>query len=107
MLENASLHVSAKPVTPATQVERARRLRRSFVRQFLKRKPTRLEAAVVDRAALMTALAEAAAVDPTVHPDTVVRLDGAAARARAALLKLRPPKEPALPSLQELMEGAR
>ena len=102
MLENASLHVSAKPATPAAQVERARRLRRSFVRQFLRRKPTRLESAVIDRAALMTALAEAAALDPMVHPDTVVRLDGAAARARAALSKLSLPKS-AVPPLRELL----
>jgi hypothetical protein len=106
LLENAPLHVAAKPATPAAQVERTRRLRRSFLRQYLKRRPTRLEALALDRAASLTALSEALAADPTSHPDTLVRLENLAVRARGALAKLKPPREPALPSLQELLSEA-
>jgi hypothetical protein len=78
-------------------------LRRAFLRKYLRRRPTRIEALALDRAALLSAMAEALASDPAVHPDTVTRADGAAARARAALAKLKPPKEPPPPSLQELI----
>jgi hypothetical protein len=94
---------SPTPNVTVAHAARVRLLRRSFQRQFLRRRPTRLEAAALDRAALLTALAEALANDPQVHPDSVTRADGAAARARAALAKLRTPQERAVPSLGALL----
>jgi hypothetical protein len=97
------VHGSPIPDATVINVERVRLLRRAFLRKYLRRRPTRIEALALDRAAWLSALAEALRSDPAVHPDTVTRADGAASRARVALSKLRPPKEPLPPSLQELM----
>lgn len=57
-----------------------------FRRLFAKgvgRTPTALQKLAIARAAVMTAKAEAAALDPATTANDCVRLDGAAARARA------------------------
>jgi hypothetical protein len=89
------------PVPSDTQVHRIAQLKRAYQRQ-LKRKLTVFEQRAVDRALLLTALAENAACNPHVHPDTVVRLDGAASRARAALAKLVAAKP--TPTRQQYLE---
>jgi hypothetical protein len=63
------------------QQERTTRLLRAYQKR-LARKPTELERTAMVRAATLSARAEAAALDPTVDTDLVVRLDNAAARAR-------------------------
>ncbi len=56
-------------------------LRKAYARG-LGHKPSTLQAAAIDRAARLTALAEQAAADPQSTSNDVVRLDGQAARAR-------------------------
>ena len=62
-------------------------LRRSFQR-VLRRKPTRLQRELMDRAAILTTKAKLAALDPTVSPNDLVRLDGLAARARSEMFAM-------------------
>jgi hypothetical protein len=69
------------------QVRRTSALRRAFQRE-LGRKPTCLQRTAMDRAATMTAKAEAAAFDPATTANDVVRLDNAAARARAEMFAM-------------------
>src|SRR5262245_47513515 len=71
----------------AAQEHRAKQLRRAF-QKALRRRPTTIERVVMARAAALTARAEAAALDPHVTLDDVVRVDNAAARARAKLADL-------------------
>jgi hypothetical protein len=73
------------------QVRRTSALRRAFQRE-LGRKPTCLQRTAMDRAATMTAKAEAAALDPATTANDVVRLDNAAARARAEMFAMFPAK---------------
>jgi hypothetical protein len=61
-------------------------LRRAFQRA-LGTKPTIQQKLLRDRAAVLTVKAEAAALDPATSANDVVRLDGAAARARAAMFE--------------------
>jgi hypothetical protein len=85
------------------QVAQARRvlaLKRAFQRE-LGRKPTLLQRTLIDRAAVLTAKAEVAALDPTISANDCVRLDGAAARARAAMFKAIATRDPSGPTLQE------
>jgi hypothetical protein len=63
----------------------------------LGRKPSVVESAEMYRAALMTARAEAALVDPVASHEDVVRLDNAAARARSSMRRIIGAK-PAKPS---------
>src|SRR5262245_22464001 len=72
------------PVLSRSQDARVKQLRRAYQRQ-LKRRPTMIERTAMERAARLTSRAEAAAVDPNVPADLVVRLDNAAARARSKL----------------------
>src|SRR5437016_3922535 len=65
-----------------TPNERLDELRRGLQRQ-LKRKPSMIERALMDRAALCWMRAEMAAFDPNAKSDDVVRLDNIARRARA------------------------
>ena len=74
-------------VASHAQVRRTSALRRAFQRE-LGRKPTCLQRAAMDRAATMTAKAEAAALDPATTANDVVRLDNAAARARAEMFAM-------------------
>ena len=72
------------------QVAQARRLlalKRAFQRE-LGRKPTCLQRTAMDRAATLTAKAETAALDPVTTANDVVRLDNAAARARAEMFAM-------------------
>jgi hypothetical protein len=59
-------------------------LTRAFQRQ-LARRPTTLQRTLIDHAATLTAKAAVAANDPSVALTDVVRLDRAAARARAEM----------------------
>jgi hypothetical protein len=61
-------------------------LRRAFQRA-LGTKPTLHQKMLRDRAAVLTVKAEQAALDPATSANDVVRLDGAAARARAAMFE--------------------
>ena len=84
-------------------------LRRAFARG-LGHKPTTLESAAIARCAQLTALSEQALVDPAVSLTDKVRIDGSAARARAAmdaLLKAAKTKPSArdIPSLDELLDN--
>jgi len=69
------------------QVRRTLALKRAFQRE-LGRKPTCLQRTAIDRAATLTAKAEAAALDPVTTANDVVRLDHAAARARAEMFTM-------------------
>ena len=92
------------------QERRGAALRRSFQRE-LGHRPTMLQSTLMQRAAVLTARAEAAALDLRAKPNDVVRLDGAAHRARAAMFeafatKREPKRENALPSLAALIAEA-
>jgi hypothetical protein len=66
--------------------------------------PTAAQKLAIQRAALLTAKAEAAALDPNTSPNDVVRLDGAAHRARQAMLQTfaaRKPKQLGPESLRQ------
>jgi hypothetical protein len=86
-------------LSSAAQAARVDELLRAYQR-ILRRKSTVLEAAAMSRAALLTARAEVAALDPAVSVDDLVRIDGAASRARTKLADLiggptrRPPPAP-------------
>jgi hypothetical protein len=86
--------------------KRSAHLRKAFARG-LGRKATTLEAAAIARAATLTARAEAAANDPDITLNDVVRADNAAQRARAAMAALiakpKPSARDAVPSLAELI----
>lgn len=58
------------------------------------RKPNRLEAMAIKRAALLTAKCEAAALDPETTANDLVRLDGAARKARADMQLVLHPNAP-------------
>ena len=74
------------------QVRRTLALKRAFQRE-LSRKPTCLQRTAIDRAATLTAKAEAAALDPVTTANDVVRLDHAAARARAEMFAMLAAKQ--------------
>jgi hypothetical protein len=79
--------VSVISSVSGAQVRREIVLKRAFQRE-LGRKPTCLQRTAMDRAATMTAKAEAAAQDPETTVNDVVRLDHAAARARAEMFAM-------------------
>ena len=87
MPENTSIDPAVMSSPRDAQAKRTVALRRSLLR-LLKRKPTTAERHMLDRAARLTARAEAAANDHTVPINDVVRIDNAAARARAAWARL-------------------
>jgi hypothetical protein len=76
-----------KSLLPPAQAYRARALRRAYQRE-LGIKPNTIQRTLIDRAAVLTAKAEAAALDPLVKPNDLVRLDGIAARARAEMFAM-------------------
>jgi hypothetical protein len=82
--------------------DRVTYLKRAYARG-LGHKPTTLQSAAIQRAAVLSAKAEAAALDPNVTPNDLVRLDHAAARARRdmehALQRVRKPDVPTLAEL--------
>jgi hypothetical protein len=79
-----------RPCKETAQDMRIAALSRAFRRHLLRGngKPSTLEAHALRRAAVLTARAEAAAADPSVSVDEIVRIDNAAARARAAFAKV-------------------
>ena len=79
-------------------------LRRSFQRK-LRHRPTLLQRELMHQAAILTAKAKQAALDPSVTLDDLVRVNGAASRARAEMLEsfVRKPDPLALPSLDDLL----
>ncbi len=80
--------------------KRIAHLRKAYAKG-LGRKATTLEAAAINRAAMLTAKAEAAGCDANCSPNDVVRLDNAAARARLAMSAALKRKPPPMKSLQE------
>jgi hypothetical protein len=86
-----ALEMEAQPTVMSAasqaQVRRTLALKRAFQRE-LGRKPTCLQRTAIDRAATLTAKAEAAALDPLTTANDVVRLDRAAARARAEMFAM-------------------
>ncbi len=70
------------------QARRVRTLKRAFQRE-LGRHPTVVERAAMNRAAVLSARAEAAAIDTSISLEDVVRIDNTASRARAAWDRLR------------------
>ena len=84
---DALAHAYAMSPPRAAQERRIAELKRAYQR-VLRRKPTMIERTAMERAGRLTARAEAAAVDPAVTIDDLVRLDNAAARARARLADL-------------------
>src|SRR5262245_1929194 len=77
-------HMSSPIAAPDKRITE---LRKAFQR-CLRRKPTMIERTAIERAARLTARAEAAAIDPDVTLDDLVRIDNLAARARARLADL-------------------
>ena len=95
-------------VPPGWLTARHKELPAAFKRMAPHARLTVSERQILSRAVLMTARAELAALDPTTDPVVVVRLDGAAARARREWGRVVAiDRKPATPSLQELMAGAR
>jgi hypothetical protein len=63
------------------QARRMLALKRAYQRE-LAHKPTLIQKTLIDRAATLTVLAERAALDSSVTPNDLVRLDNKAERAR-------------------------
>jgi hypothetical protein len=81
---------------------RIARFRKAFGRG-LGHKPTILESAAILRAAQLSALAELAAADPGTSANDLVRLDNAAARARADMHAALAPKRKPEPTLEQYL----
>ena len=82
------------------QVRRVKELRRAFQRS-LNHMPTTIQRTLLDRAAVLTAKAEAAALDPNVCANDVVRLDNVAERARREMyLVLQATRKESLPTFR-------
>jgi hypothetical protein len=83
------VHAAAISVASDAQADALERhvaaLRRSFQRK-LRKKPTVLQRELMNQAALLTARATAAANDPNVTANDLVRLNGMAARLRNEML---------------------
>jgi len=82
--------------SPAVEplAKRVAYLKRLFARG-VGRTPTALQKMAIARAAVLTAKAEAAALDPNCTANDLVRLDHAAARARRDMQALTGKREPA------------
>jgi hypothetical protein len=86
-----------------TLEQRIKRLRRAYGRG-LGHKPSLVEEATMARAARLTARAEAAARNPALGIDQLVRIENCAARARQQMFDmLRPKSQPAGSSLEEYL----
>jgi hypothetical protein len=83
---------------------RTAHFRKAYARG-LGRKATTLEAAAIERAARLTALAEHALVDPNVSINDRVRLDGCAAKARRdmAAVLAKPVSKPGTDALRDYL----
>jgi hypothetical protein len=68
----------------------------------LKRKPTTEEVTALNRSVRLTLRAELAATDPDVSANDIVRLDGAAARARKAWTRMVEARRPSPPTLAQV-----
>jgi hypothetical protein len=69
-------------------------------------KPRTLESAAILRAATLSAKAELAAADPTTSANDLVRLDNAAARARADMrAALAPKRDQSAPTLGDILKA--
>ena len=93
----------AAPMSAASeaQARRVLALKRAYQRE-LAHKPTLIQKTLIDRAAVLTAKAEAAALDPTVTANDLVRLDNKAERARAEMFESIK-REEELPTLEEML----
>jgi hypothetical protein len=90
--------------TEGTLAKRVAYLKRIFARG-VGRTPSAKQKLAVARAALLTAAAEAAALDPATTANDLVRLDGAASRARREMAAVLHAAKPSLPSLSQLMRA--
>jgi hypothetical protein len=86
------------------QARRVLALKRAYQRE-LAHKPTTIQKTLIDRAATLTALAERAALDPSVTANDLVRLDNRAERARAEMFTSFARHEPHPPTLGEVLAG--
>jgi len=82
--------------------KRVAHLRKAYARG-LGHKASTLQAAAIERAARLTALAEQALLDPDVSINERVRLDGAAQRARRDMQVEIGKREPAGPNLEQYL----
>jgi hypothetical protein len=80
----ADIQAVSRPTFDA-QEQRVLALRRAFQRA-LNRKPTVLQRALIDAAAVMQVKFEAASNDPTISANDLVRLSGESRRARSDML---------------------
>jgi hypothetical protein len=87
------------------QSKRIAQLRRAYQKQ-LNAHPTTIQRALMHRAAVMTAKAEACACDPHTSLDDLVRVDHAAQRARLEMTASFGRATEVIPSLSELLAGA-
>jgi hypothetical protein len=90
----------------SAQGRRTLALRRAYQRA-LAHKPTMIQKSLIDRAAVLTALAERAALDPTVTANDLVRLDNKAERARAEMFEAFGERQKPALSLQQVLAGVR
>jgi hypothetical protein len=96
---NLQLDPATFPVPPVpTKIQK----RRQQFAMVPGRKPTTLEAAAVQRAANLTAIAEFALANPSISLTDLVRLDHSAERARAAMAATLAKARNTVPTLEEL-----
>ena len=99
--------MNTKPAANAAQAARYEQLRRAFRRQVGGRgRITTLEETAINNAARLTAIAEAAATDPSTRIDDLVRVDGAAHRARTVLTKIVDGKRKPAPTLADYLQAS-
>jgi hypothetical protein len=79
-------HLADKPSLTDAQASRVLALKRAYQRE-LGRKPTLIQTTLINRACMLTAKAEAAALDPSVTANDLVRLDNKAQQARAEMFE--------------------
>jgi hypothetical protein len=88
------------------QARRVMALKRAYQRE-LAHKPTLIQKTLIDRAAVLTAKAEAAALDSSVTPNDLVRLDNRAEQARAEMFAAFGRQRHEQPSsLGDILKGA-
>jgi hypothetical protein len=76
--------LETKPASIDALKKRIDHLRKAYAKG-LGHRPSTLQAAAIDRAARLSARAEAAACNPDISANDLVRLDGCASRARDAM----------------------
>jgi hypothetical protein len=93
--------VTDKSALTDAQARRITALKRAFQRE-LGRKPTLLQSTLIQRACVMTAKAEAAALDPSVTTEIFIRIDGRASKARQIAFDAIAAAKPAAPAVAKV-----